>query len=78
MDNDNDLVEHNTDWFIREIAIKKSMSIDRLVEILRKAKTTGDLCLYFNQGGIRRIELHERTLVDQVESDRIREILEIE
>jgi DNA-directed RNA polymerase subunit H (RpoH/RPB5) len=75
--NDEEFVERNKDFFVREITIKKSVSLDRLVEILRRVKTTGDLCVYLNEGGIRRIELHKRFLVDEEESDQILEILEI-
>jgi len=75
--NDDEFVERNKDYFVREITIKKGVSLDRLVEILRRVKATGDLCVYLNEGGIRRIELHERMLMDNSESDQIREILSV-
>jgi hypothetical protein len=75
--NDEQFVERNDDYFVRQITIKKGVSIDRLLEILRPMKTTGDLCIYLNEGGIRRVELHERMLVEEDESDQIQEILDI-
>jgi len=76
--NDGEFVDGNKDYFVREITIKKGVSLDRLLEILRSVKTSGDLCVYLNEGGIRRIELHERTLTTDKESDQIREILEFD
>jgi hypothetical protein len=76
--NDEEFVERNKDYFVREVTIKKGVSLDRLLEILRRVKTSGDLCVYLNEGGIRRIELHERMLMEGSESDRVREILSID
>jgi DNA-directed RNA polymerase subunit H (RpoH/RPB5) len=75
--NDDEFVERNKDFVVREITIKKGVSLDRLLEILRHVKTTGDLCVYLNEGGIRRIELHKRFPMDEEESDQVLEILEI-
>ena len=75
--NDNGLVARNSDYFVREITINQDYPIERLIEILHEMKTTGDLYIRFNQGGIGTVKLHERRAVNEDESDQIREILNI-
>jgi len=76
--NDNELIEQNTDYFVTTTTIKRTISIERLMTLLRARKTTGDLCFHMIDGGIRRIELNERTKATEEERDRIREILKME
>ena len=76
---DNDVVEDNIDYFVTQSTIKKSAGVERIIEILRLRKTTGDLCFHFQEGGIRRIELNERTkIADEDAADQIREILDMD
>lgn len=74
----NDVIETNVDYFVTVTTIKRSVSIEELITTLRLRKTNGDLCFHFNNGGIRRIELTERTGLQNGEADEVRKILDMD
>lgn len=76
--NDRKLIVRTTDMFITETELRKTLDFGQLVELLRHRKTTGELCICFGDGGIRRIWLREKTVPDTEEqSDQLRAILNL-
>lgn len=73
--NDNDLVEQNHDYLVTETTIRKNISADKIIELLKARGTTGELCFDFRNGGIRKIRLSEQTKANESERDEIRKIL---
>lgn len=72
---DNDLIEQNHDYLVTETTIKKNISADKIIELLKARKTTGELCFDFSNGGIRKIRLSEQTKTSEQQRDEIRDIL---
>jgi hypothetical protein len=75
--NGDGLFQKNTYWLLNEVLVQERVTMERLLEVLRKMKWTGDVCAHIGEGGVRRIELHERLSVSKKDSSKIREILDI-
>lgn len=73
-----DVIETNIDYFVTTTTLKRSVSVEALMEALRLRRTTGDLCFHLVQGGVRRIELNERKALNDAKSDQVREILDMD
>lgn len=72
---DNDLIEQNHDFIVTETTIKRNVSAEKLIELLKARKTTGELCFDFAKGGIRKIRLSESTKANEEQRDEIRKIV---
>jgi hypothetical protein len=69
------IIKKNEDYLITETVLDSSVSIEKLISVVRSQRTTGQLTLSLKEGGIRTIVLIERTRATSPERDKIREIL---
>ncbi len=69
------LIKKNEDFLITETVLDSSIPIDKLLSGVRAKRTTGQLTISMNEGGIRTIILVERRRPSKLELDKIREIL---
>jgi hypothetical protein len=75
---DEDMVKASTDSLVTETTLDPTIPADMIVAALRKRKTTGQLTFHISQGGLQKVALTEKTKADDCQSERIREILDMD
>ncbi len=71
------IIKKNEDYLITETVLDSRVSIEKLISVVRTQRTTGQLTLSLEQGGIRTIVLVQRTRTVSTNPNKIREILGI-
>jgi hypothetical protein len=72
------IIKANVDSFVTDTTIDPRISPETIVDALRRRKTTGQLVFHISQGGIQKVLLTEKTKADDMQAEKIREILGFE
>ncbi len=70
-----DVLKENADYLITETLLKVNVSTDKIISLMRQHRTTGQMTVYFIDGGVRSIMLTEKTKASETDRVKIREIL---
>ena len=73
-----DVVKNNVDSLVTDTTLDPRASADEILAVLKKRKTTGQLVFHLSQGGLQRIALTEKTKANDMQAEKIREILGFE
>ena len=72
---DEDMVKSSTDALTTETTLDAAIPANTIVDRLQKRKTTGQLVFHLTQGYLQKISLTEKTKADDLQGEKIREIL---
>jgi hypothetical protein len=72
------MIKANVDSLVTDTTIDPRISPETIVDALRRRKTTGQLVFHISQGGIQKVLLTEKTKADDMQAEKIREILGFE
>jgi hypothetical protein len=72
------IIESDQDLFVTHTSIRKDVSLDELVKLLRERKATGEIRVLLNQGGKQQVLLVEHTKLSETERDSVRKLLKME
>lgn len=73
-----EIIERDNDYLITETKIYNKTRRELIFEVLHEQKTTGELRFQLVDGGIRAIQLSEKTKMSEPQRDKIRQILGME
>jgi hypothetical protein len=73
-----ELIKTNHDFLVTETTLDPKLPVDAVVKVFRERKTTGQLTFHLSQGGVQKIALVEKTKADEEQSEKIRDILDME
>lgn len=66
------------DFLLTETLLDNKTSLDRVIDVLRTRRTTGQLVVHLSEGGTQKIALTEKTKASSSQREKIREILGME
>lgn len=66
------------DFLLTETLLDNKTSLDRVIDVLRNRRTTGQLVVHLSEGGTQKIALTEKTKASSSQREKIREILGME
>ena len=69
------IIVDDRDLFVTHTTIKSSVSVDKLIELLRLRKATAEIRILLNQGGKQQVLLTEHTRLNETERDAVRKVL---
>ena len=69
------IIVNDRDVFVTHTTIKSSVSVDKLIELLRLRKATAEIRILLNQGGKQQVLLTEHTRLNETERDAVRKVL---
>lgn len=70
-----DIIESNSDYLLTETSLRTDTPHSEIMQIIKKSNTTGSLCYQLSDGGIRRIELKQKTKArGDAKRDKLREM----
>jgi hypothetical protein len=72
------LIRTNVDFLLTETLLDNKTSLDRVIDVLRNRRTTGQLVVHLSEGGTQKIALTEKTKASSSQREKIREILGME
>jgi hypothetical protein len=72
------LIRTNVDFLLTETLLDNKTSLDRVIDVLRTRRTTGQLVVHLSEGGTQKIALTEKTKASSSQREKIREILGME
>jgi hypothetical protein len=75
MDIDDEVIRTNVDFLLTETLLDNKVSIDRVINVLKTRRTTGQLVVHLSEGGTQKIALTEKTRASSTQREKIREIL---
>jgi len=75
---DEDMIKTNVDSLLTETTLDPRIPPEVILEKLKKRKTTGQLVFHMTQGGLQRVALTEKTKANDMQAEKIRDILGFE
>ena len=73
-----ELIRTNVDFLLTETLLDNKVSLDKVHNILRGRRTTGQLIIHLSEGATQRIVLAEKTKATESQREKIRTILGME
>lgn len=75
---EDEMIRTNVDFLVTETTLDPAIPVDKIVNLLRARKTTGQLTVHLSQGGLQKVALTEKTKADGEQAEKIRDILGME